>query len=159
MIALGSNLRHHRWGHPRKVLTAATIQIGAELGEVLAVAPVIDSAPIGPSLRTYANGALLLRTPLAPKALLREMKAIEQAFGRRTGGQRWTSRVLDLDIVLWSGGRFASRDLMIPHPAFRNRAFVLGPGAAIAPAWRDPLTGLTVRQLHARLTRRGGLPR
>ena len=141
------------------MLAAATTPIGEQVGEVLAVAPVIDSAPLGPSQRRYANGALLLRTALAPIALLRALKRIERAFGRRRGGQRWGARVLDLDIVLWDGGRFASPRLTIPHAAFRTRAFVLAPAMAIAAGWRDPLTGLTVRQLHARLTAPRPLPR
>jgi 2-amino-4-hydroxy-6-hydroxymethyldihydropteridine diphosphokinase len=61
--------------------------------------------------------------------------------------------VLDLDLVLWSGGAWASDRLVLPHPEFRRRTFVLAPAATIAPAWRDPLTGLTVRQLGARLNR------
>ncbi len=95
-----------------------------------------------------------------PGALLGELQAIEHRFGRRDrGGQRWRARVLDLDIVLWSGGTWASPDLLIPHPAFRQRDFVLGPAAGIAPEWRDPLSGLSLRQLHARLTRPKRLPR
>ena len=82
---------------------------------------------------------------------------IEREFGRRPGGQRWAARVLDLDVVLWSGGCFAAPDLIIPHLQFRDRAFVLGPAAAIAPRWRDPVTGLTIRQLRARLARRAML--
>jgi 2-amino-4-hydroxy-6-hydroxymethyldihydropteridine diphosphokinase len=58
--------------------------------------------------------------------------------------------VLDLDIVLWSGGAWSSPDLTVPHIAFRERGFVLDPAAAIAPAWRDPVSGLTLRQLAAR---------
>jgi 2-amino-4-hydroxy-6-hydroxymethyldihydropteridine diphosphokinase len=70
--------------------------------------------------------------------------------------------VLDLDIVLWSGGPWASERLVIPHPEFRSRAFVLAPAAAVAPGWRDPVTGRTLRQLNARLLHavtspRGGL--
>jgi 2-amino-4-hydroxy-6-hydroxymethyldihydropteridine diphosphokinase len=61
--------------------------------------------------------------------------------------------VLDLDIILWSGGSFAEAGLIVPHPAFRQRSFVLQPLAAIAPDWRDPLTGLRIRQLLRRLDR------
>ena len=54
--------------------------------------------------------------------------------------------MLDLDIILWSGGMWGSAPTL-PHPAFRGRAFVLAPLAEVAPAWRDPVTGLSVRQL------------
>ena len=159
LIALGSNRRHHRFGRPREVLAAALERLGAEGIRVVAAAPVLLTEPLGPSLRRYANSAAVIETRLDPPALLVLLKRIEREFGRRPGGQRWTSRVLDLDVILWSGGAFAAPGLTIPHPLFRTRNFVLAPAAAIAPAWRDPITGLTLRQLHARLTRPRALRR
>ena len=114
----------------------------------------MTSRPIGPSIRSYANGAAIIETPLDPMDLLDHLKSIERDFGRRSGGQRWRARVLDLDILLWSGGAFADEALCIPHREMRRRAFVLGPLAGIAPDWRDPLTGLSVRHLKARLDRK-----
>lgn len=140
-------------------MLAAAVEAVALLGDVAAVAPVISSDPIGPSLRRYANGALVLESALEPLALLRALKQIEADFGRRARGQRWSSRVLDLDIVLWSGGCFGAPELVVPHRLFRERRFVLGPAVSIVPCWRDPVSGLTVRQLHARLTRPRPLPR
>lgn len=163
LIALGSNVRHHRHGRPAQVLNAALAALeGAGIG-VLAAARPIGSAPLGPSLRCYANSAALIECPLEPDDLLAALKAIEHAFGRRAGGQRWGARVLDLDVVLWQGGAWASPGLIVPHPAFRERGFVLGPAQSLAPDWRDPLTGLTLRQLaarhHRRLTRPAPAPR
>ncbi len=159
LIALGSNQRHHRHGRPERVLQAALDALGRGGVKVLEAAPVIRSAPLGPSRRRYANGAALIKTRLDPIELLDLLKAIEAAFGRRDSGQRWTARVLDLDIVLWSGGAWSSPGLTIPHIEFRERAFVLGPASALASAWRDPLTGLSLRQLHSRLTRPRAIPR
>ena len=149
LIALGSNRRHHRIGGPRQVLAKAVADLEG-LGDVLATAPIIDSAPIGPSRRTYANGAVVLQSGLEPLAMLAALKAMERDFGVRRG-QAWSARVLDLDIILWSGGIYAAPDLIIPHRLFRTRDFVLRPTAAIAPDWRDPVTGLSLRQLFARL--------
>lgn len=157
IVALGSNRRHPRFGRPSQVLHAA-VKALADIAEVEVVAPVIDTPPLGHTRRRYANGGILLRTGLMPGDLLEALKRIERAFGRRQRGQRWGDRVLDLDILLWSGGPWASPGLTVPHVAFRERPFALAPAAAVAPLWRDPLTGLTVRQLHARLTRRGRLP-
>jgi 2-amino-4-hydroxy-6-hydroxymethyldihydropteridine diphosphokinase len=95
-----------------------------------------------------------VKSDLEPPELLARLKRIEARFGRRPGGQRWRARVLDLDIVLWSGGAFVGNGLIIPHIAFRDRAFVLRPALAISPDWRDPVTGLTMRHLHHRLRRR-----
>lgn len=153
LIALGSNQRHHRFGDPRKVLDAALAALEARGIKVLRAAPVIASAPVGPSLRRYANGAALVESRLPPDELLAALKSVERAFGRTRGAQRWSSRVLDLDIVLWEGGAWASPGLIVPHVAFRSRDFVLRPAAAIVPDWRDPLTGRSVRQLAARLQR------
>lgn len=90
--------------------------------------------------------------------MLASLKRIERAFGTRRGG-RWQARVLDLDIILWSGGMWASPALSIPHRLFRERSFVTGPASAIAPAWKDPLTNLSLRQINARLTKPRPVPR
>jgi len=159
LIALGSNQRHARFGSPRRVLAAALERLEAEGARVIAAAAPIETAPVGPSIRRYANSAAVIETNLEPEGLLALLKRIEREFGRRPGGQRWRARVLDLDLVLWTGGPYASRTLTIPHPLFRTRAFVLTPALAVAPGWRDPVTGATLRQLHARLTDLPRLPK
>ena len=159
LIALGSNQRHHRHGRPEQVLRAALAALELRGIKVKSASPLIVSKPLGPSLRRYANGAAVVKTKLEPEELLDMLKGIEAEFGRRSGGQRWLSRVLDLDIVLWSGGAFGSDALTVPHPAFRNRDFVLTPALAIAPTWRDPISGLSLRQLGKRLSKRLTRPR
>ena len=154
LVALGSNRAHHRHGRPRGVIAAASSALQAAGLHVVALAPVLDNPPMGPSLRRYANTAALIETGLEPPGLLAALQAIEAAFGRTRGAQRWGARVLDLDIVLWDGGAWASPGLTIPHVAFRDRAFVLEPAARIAPRWRDPVTGLTLRHLAMRNRRR-----
>jgi 2-amino-4-hydroxy-6-hydroxymethyldihydropteridine diphosphokinase len=140
-IAIGSN-RRGRQGVPRDEVAAAI----AALAGVLAVSPIVETAPIGPSIRRFANACALIESGETPDALLARLKAIERDFGRRRG-QRWGERVIDLDIILWSGGCWSSSALTVPHRLFRTRDFVLRPLAAIAPDWRDPLTARTVRQL------------
>jgi 2-amino-4-hydroxy-6-hydroxymethyldihydropteridine diphosphokinase len=147
-IALGSN-RRGRHGGPAAEIAAAL----AAIGGVVAASPTIASTPLGPSIRRFANAAALIDTDEAPPALLARLKAIERALGRRRG-KRWGARVIDLDILLWSGGAWASPGLVVPHPAFRDRDFVLRPLGRIAPGWRDPLTGRTVRQLAHAVDRR-----
>jgi len=145
-IALGSN-RRSRHGSPAATLRAALTAIGG----VRAVSKIRTTPALGPAGRSFANAAAIVESRLAPDAFLAELKAIERAFGRRPG-RRWGPRVLDLDIILWSGGAWAGPGPTVPHPAFRARAFVLQPLAEIAPAWRDPHTNATMRQLLARLT-------
>ena len=146
-------MRLPRIGGPRLVLKAALPALAEGGIEPVATSPIVASRPVGPSQRLYANAAALVSTGLAPVALLQSLQAIETRFGRRRRGAAWRARPLDLDIVLWSGGTWDSPDLTIPHPAFRERDFVLSPAAHIAPDWRDPVTGLTVRQLSRRLKR------
>jgi len=140
-IAIGSN-RRGRHGGPRDEVRAAI----AALGPAAAVSPLIETPPLGPSTRRFANAAVLIDSDEAPPALLARLKRIERDFGRRRG-RRWSTRVIDLDIILWSGGCWSSAGLTIPHISFRRRDFVLRPLVAIAPGWRDPVTGRTVRQL------------
>ena len=153
LVGLGSNLRHRRHGAPEKVLRAGLKALDKGKLTLEAASPVIATAPLGPSRRRFANAAAIVRTRLDPAAMLARLQKVECKFGRRRRGQRWGARVLDLDIVLWDGGAFSGGGLTVPHIAFRDRGFVLGPALKIAPGWRDPLTGLTLRQLHARLTR------
>ncbi|RJX71112.1 2-amino-4-hydroxy-6-hydroxymethyldihydropteridine diphosphokinase [Tsuneonella suprasediminis] len=152
IVALGSNVRHIRHGSPRKVLSAAIAAMQDTGLELQAIAPIMESAPLGPSRRRYANTAAMIATNLGPEALLATLQAIEAAFGRKRTGQPWSARVLDLDILLWSGGTWFSPNLTIPHPLFRQRTFALAPAATIAPDWRDPISGYTLRQLLHRLT-------
>jgi 2-amino-4-hydroxy-6-hydroxymethyldihydropteridine diphosphokinase len=145
LIAIGSN-RRGRHGRPEAEVAAAIVALGG----VTAVSPIFPTPALGPSIRRFANAAVLVETKEAPPALLDRLKRIERDFGRRRG-RRWGDRVIDLDVILWSEGAWASPGLTIPHPEFRHRAFVLDPAAKIAPGWRDPLTGLSLRQLRARL--------
>ena len=147
-VALGSNRRHGRHGAPRDVLRAAIKEI-AILGDIQDVSRIRSTPALGPAGRSFANAMLILDSDCDPPALIAALKAIERRFGRRAG-RRWGPRVLDLDIILWSEGMFAAPGLAIPHPGFRSRRFVLDPLAEIAPEWRDPVTGRTVRQLVAR---------
>jgi len=153
LIALGSNQRHPRLGSPRQVVRKAIALIDGSLGKVKAASPIFDTAPLGPSRRRYANAAIVLKSKLGTRKMLDCLLATEAMLGRERRGAPWGARVIDLDIVLWSGGIKANRRLQIPHPRFRSREFVLRPAAKIAPDWRDPLTRLNVSHLLARLTR------
>jgi 2-amino-4-hydroxy-6-hydroxymethyldihydropteridine diphosphokinase len=157
-IALGSNRRHGHHGSPEAVLRAATQALGPDI-ILIAFSPVFATAAVGDRGRRFANAAATIETGLPPPALLARLKQIERAFGRRRG-KRWGTRVLDLDILLWSGGRWRSHRprLTIPHAALDQRRFVLDPMVHIAPRWRLGTTSRTVAQAHARLTAPRPLP-
>lgn len=146
-------------GGPANVIATALAVLEREGLVLEAISPTITSSPLGPSQRCFANAAAIVTATLEPPVLLGLLQRVERDFGRRKRGRRWRARPLDLDIVLWSGGIWMSEGLTIPHREFRHRTFVLGPAAAIAADWRDPATGRSLRQLHARLTRHRPLPR
>jgi 2-amino-4-hydroxy-6-hydroxymethyldihydropteridine diphosphokinase len=153
-IAIGSNRPHGRHGLPTGVVEAAIARLDEEFG-LFDASPIVINSAHGDAGRDFANAVALVESDLEPAEMLGRLKAIERAFGRRPG-RRWGPRVLDLDIALWSGGRFRSRKLTVPHPRIAERSFVLGPLAAVAPGWRVQAP-LTARQLAHRLAR--GRPR
>jgi len=149
-IAIGSNRPHGRHGRPPGVVAAAIARLDEAFG-LFDASPILLNPASGGAGRDFANAVALVESGLAPSAMLAAVKAIERDFGRRSG-RRWGARVLDLDLVAWSGGRVRGRTLTIPHPRLATRSFVLAPLAAIAPEWR--LIGpLTARHLLHRLAR------
>lgn len=151
-IGLGANRALSRMLGPAGILAAAFAALDEAPLRLVRRSHVIASRPLGPSRRTYANAAAIVAAPLPPLAMLDHLQAIERRFGRKRH-RRWGARTLDLDLLLWSGGAMRGRHLTIPHAALADRAFVLRPLREIAPGWRVPGSGLTVRQLAARLDR------
>lgn len=150
-IAIGSNRMHGCHGRPVQVVEAAIGELDRRF-DLFDASPILLNPAEGGAGRDFANAVALVESGKEPEAMLAELKSVERAFGRRQG-KRWGARVLDLDILAWSGGSFRSRRLTIPHPALRHRPFALQPLAAIAPRWRLD-GGLTARHLAARLARR-----
>jgi len=150
-IAIGSNRPHGRFGRPPGVVEAAIARLDEDFG-LFDASPIVLNPAIGGAGRDFANAIALIESDLDPPKMLSQIKQIEREFGRRRG-KHWAARVLDLDIALWSGGRFRSRALNIPHYGLEKRSFVIQPLAAIAPGWRVR-GALTARQLGHRLARR-----
>jgi 2-amino-4-hydroxy-6-hydroxymethyldihydropteridine diphosphokinase len=148
VIGLGSNRPHGRHGRPEEVLRAAIDALASEGLTIIATSRTRRTIAMGPSDRDFANAATRIESPLSPPDLLALLQRIERAFGRRRH-RRWGARVLDLDILAWSGGEWAARTLAIPHGALAKRIFALGPAAEVAPEWRHPRLHVTLRQLEA----------
>jgi 2-amino-4-hydroxy-6-hydroxymethyldihydropteridine diphosphokinase len=150
-VAIGSNRPHGQFGPPAGVVEAAIARLDENFG-LFDASPIILNPAHGGAGRDFANAVAVVESPLQPAEMLGRLKSIETEFGRRPG-RRWGPRVLDLDLVLWSGGRFRSRELTVPHKQLTARTFVLQPLAAIAPDWR--IRGsLTARHFAERLARR-----
>jgi len=148
-IAIGSNRPHGRFGRPPGVVEAAIARLDEEFG-LFDASPIVLNAAHGGAGRDFANAVALVESDLDPPQMLARLKSIETDFGRRPG-RRWGPRVLDLDLILWSGGKFRSRQLTVPHPRLDERSFVLQPLSAISPNWR--VGPLSIRHLAQRLAR------
>jgi 2-amino-4-hydroxy-6-hydroxymethyldihydropteridine diphosphokinase len=114
----------------------------------LRVSSLIDTEPVevdGPQ-PPYLNAVVVGKTTLGPADLLAALLAIERARGRKRPAPR-APRTLDLDLILYGSQRLEAPGLVVPHPRFRTRAFVLAPLVEIAPDWIDPKTGQTMAQL------------
>lgn len=141
-IALGSNV-----GDRRAHLDYAVAALRALLSNV-SVSRYYDTVPVGASgpQAMYLNAALAGETALAPRVLLEALLAIEEQRGRERPYVN-APRTLDLDLILHGDAVVEEPGLVLPHPRFRERRFVLEPLAAVAPDLRDPVSGRTVAEL------------
>jgi 2-amino-4-hydroxy-6-hydroxymethyldihydropteridine diphosphokinase len=139
-LSLGSNLE------PEQHLRAALAALRARFGAV-SVSPVYRCPAVGFDGPDFLNLAATIDTDLDPHALNAWLHALEDAQGRRRDVPRFSSRTLDIDIVLY--GDLVLRgpgNLEIPRKELKY-AFVLKPLADLAPALRHPTLGRTLAEL------------
>lgn len=176
VLAIGSN-EPGAWGCPLATLRRSIDALEAIGMAITAVSPLLETAPVGPSRRPYLNTVVLARTDKGPAEVLRALKRIEWAAGRRARA-RWSGRTLDIDIIA-DGGRAvgwqppgglrrrtrrhdgaipgpAETRLVLPHPRAHRRAFVLAPLLHVRPKWRHPVLGLAGRTLLLRVRTKPG---
>lgn len=91
------------------------------------ISRIYETEPVGAVPQgKFLNAALKIRTSLAPLPLLKTLKKIEKALGRKKG-IRFGPRPIDLDILLYADKAIKTKELMIPHPEMFRREFVLKP--------------------------------
>jgi len=141
-IALGSNV-----GDRRAHLDFAVDRLRTLLDN-LKVSSYYETEPAGvPEPQPlFLNAAAVGETTLSARALLDALLAIERERGRERPYAN-APRTLDLDLVLFGDVVIQEPDLVVPHPRFRERRFVLEPLAQIAPDLADPVTRLTIADL------------
>jgi 2-amino-4-hydroxy-6-hydroxymethyldihydropteridine diphosphokinase len=151
-IALGSNL-----GDRRAAIAFAAEKLTAFVSS-LHLSDLIETEPEGEGLQDqplFLNAVAIGETSLGARELLDALLGIERAFGRERPFPG-AARTLDLDLILLGDQIVLEDGLEVPHPRFRERFFVLGPLAEIAPDLVDPVTGLRVAELLRNLLRDGG---
>ena len=144
-IALGANL-----GDPVSQLRQA-IDAVAELEgfRLLACSSLYRTEPLGPPGQPdYFNAVMSGLWHGGAIALLDALQAIEADAGRSRSGERWSARVLDLDILLFGDETIATKRLTVPHYAMHERDFVLQPLAEIAPELVVPGQGKVADLVH-----------
>jgi 2-amino-4-hydroxy-6-hydroxymethyldihydropteridine diphosphokinase len=149
-IALGSNL-----GEREEHLSFAIGRL-RDFIEHLRVSSFYSTDPflVDPQPR-FLNAAAVGLCRMAPRQLLDRLLTIERERGRERP-QPGAPRTLDLDLVLYGELVLEEPGLQVPHPRFRERQFVLEPLADVGPSLRDPVSGLTIEQLLAKLRRVSG---
>ena len=136
-LSLGSNVE------PEHHLRAALSELRLMFGDIL-VSPAYRSKAVGFDGPAFINLAVGLATDLDPVALNDALHAIEDRHGRRRDVPRFSSRTLDIDIVLYDDLVLdGPGHLQIPRDELRH-AFVLRPLADVAPNWRHPRLGLDI---------------
>jgi 2-amino-4-hydroxy-6-hydroxymethyldihydropteridine diphosphokinase len=141
-IALGSNM-----GNSPAILAGALEALAQTSGiTVQAQSSWYRTKAIGPTQPDYLNGCAILSVQISPQALLAQLLAIEQEFGR-VRQEHWGPRTLDLDLLLYDDLILDQPNLQIPHPRMTERAFVLVPLAEIASDWIDPVSQKVIQDL------------
>lgn len=170
LIALGANLPSEA-GLPERTLAAA-LEALRDLGVSGLVPSQLYQTPCFPAGAgpDYVNAAARFETDQNAPDILAILHEVEARFGRERV-QRWGQRTLDLDLIAvgndvypdaatYAAWRDLSLDaqmretpnqLILPHPRLQDRAFVLVPLMDVAPEWRHPILGLTVREMCAAL--------
>ncbi len=151
------------WGTPEQTLVAALTVLSQKGIRIIAYSNFYESTPYGfVNQPIFVNAVAAVSCALPPLALLKVLKSVEKAAGRRAG-TRWGPRSLDIDMLDYHGrvmnasaGYLGDNSLVLPHPGITRRAFVIVPLAEILPTWHHPITGQSAQQL-ARLPSARGL--
>ena len=142
-LCLGGNIE------PRgEYLQAACLQISQYVGPIVARSSVYESEPWGfESANWFLNQVVEVETEYGGDEVLRRVLAIEQRLGRDRKGVGYSSRTIDIDVLLIGDLQCSSDTLQVPHPRIAFRRFVLMPLLELYPRGRHPVLGTEWGQL------------
>ena len=137
-VSAGSNI------DPRANLETACEALKQHYGE-LELSPLYQSPAEGFSGPDFLNRVVSFETTESPGELHRRLSELETRAGRDRSGGKFSSRTLDLDLLLY--GDRVDATLKLPHPDIERYAFVLKPLADLAPDLLHPVSGVTIAEL------------
>jgi 2-amino-4-hydroxy-6-hydroxymethyldihydropteridine diphosphokinase len=153
-LSLGSNIGERE----TNVLRAARRIADEGIGHAVRVSPLYETDPVDcPPMARFVNAVVELRPLLCMGDLIKRLQALEKSLGRRGGHME--PREIDIDIVAFGTRTVETPDLIVPHPRYRKRSFVLVPLRDVAPAFQCPLTGAFIDELIAALPPGGRVSR
>ncbi|WP_417014256.1 2-amino-4-hydroxy-6-hydroxymethyldihydropteridine diphosphokinase [Alistipes sp.] len=148
-------------GDTKELLRTAQRLVNGRIGAVLRCSHCYTSAPWGfEAAQPFVNQVLVADTDLTPHEVLAEIQRIERELGRNRAaeaveraatGQRYVSRPIDIDILLYDDEVLSSPELTIPHPGIAEREFVLTPLCEVLRDGRHPVLGRTMGELRDNL--------
>ena len=143
-VAIGGNVE------PERRLPQAARLLRARFADVR-FSRCYRNAAFGFDGADFYNAAASFRTTLGVPELVAVLHAIEEQCGRGRADPKWAPRVMDIDLLAYGDttGRFEGARL--PRPDLVRRAYMLGPMAELAPAWRHPVAGRTLAELWSEL--------
>lgn len=152
LLLTGSNFRGKE-----QILRRAAECIAEQVGPIERASQICYSEAWGFTCEEeFANQAILVSTGLAADEVLMKTQAIERELGRdreaeaaekAATGERYASRVVDIDIIFYDDIVVESEKLTLPHPLMHEREFVLRPMLEVAAEWRHPIIGLTTEEM------------
>lgn len=141
-LLLGSNL-----GERFANLFEARQQISRQVGKIVTASGIYRTAAWGNETQPdFYNQAIEIEPLAEPHETLLRLLAIEKTMGR-VRNEKWGSRVIDIDVLLWGNDHVELPDLIIPHLHLQDRKFALVPLVEIAPEMIHPVLKRTITQL------------
>lgn len=142
-ISIGSNI-------DRAPNIRAAVQALREHFGTLTLSSVYENQPIGFEGENFYNLVAAFDTDQSPEAVNAILHTIEQQCGRKRGPSRFTSRTIDLDLLLYNDLIREKEALRLPRREVDEYACVLRPLAELAPETHHPRSGETFATLWAR---------